>query len=197
MVSAVGLVLVWGVVWANLPSKDELLSTQSKEHVVAPTVPPELDLTIPGVPPARMSNSSSHKGPEGAVPVPSSNKPAPESKSKRFADDIRARQIAEVKCDAEVQEACPDSLTGEDRRRCVAQRVRQLAPVCQQIIRRRMVRWKEAEEYKAACEDDVKLMCPDVQPGEGRIRQCLQEHTQEISERCYQTLPKGQLLLRN
>lgn len=197
VVSVVGLVLVWGIVWANLPSKDELLSAQSKEHVVAPPVPPELDLTIPGVPPAPLSNSSSHKGTEEAATVSSPNEVAPESKSNGFADDMRARQIAEVKCEAEVQQVCPDSLTGEDRRRCVAQRMRQLAPVCQQIIRQQMVRWKEAEGYKVACLDDVKRMCRGVQPGEGRIRQCLQEHAQEISERCYQTLPKGQLLLRN
>lgn len=46
LVSVVGLVLVWGIVWANLPSKDELLSAQSQPRAAAVPVVPELDLTI-------------------------------------------------------------------------------------------------------------------------------------------------------
>jgi len=71
------------------------------------------------------------------------------------------------------------------------------APICQQIVRHRIVRWKEAEGYKAACTEDVKRVCLAVEPGEGRILQCLQEHEQDISEACYRTLPKGRLLMRN
>lgn len=196
LVSVVGLVLVWGIVWANLPSKDELLSAQPQPRVAAVPVVPELDLSIPGVSASRPAGTQSEEGAQrpggsdepavsetsGAVPVPG---------------DGRARQVAEVKCDAEVQQFCPDSLTGEDRRRCVAQRMKRLPPACQQIMQQRMVRWKEAEGYKVACADDVKRVCQGVEPGEGRVLQCLQDHAQDISEGCYQRLPKGQLLLRN
>jgi hypothetical protein len=187
LVSIMGLVLVWGIVWANLPSKYELLSGQPRE--AAPAVPPvvELDLSIPGVPPP--SVRTGRPNPEG-LSGPGSGR--------EFAaiGNAHARQIAEVKCEAEVQQACPESLDGEERRRCVAQRMKQFPPFCQQIVRQRVVRWKEAEGYKAACAEDLKRFCPMAEPGEGPLVQCLQEHAQDISEPCYQSLPKGQLLLR-
>ncbi len=77
------------------------------------------------------------------------------------------------------------------------QRIKQLNPPCQQIVRQRRVRWKEAEGYKSACAKDVQRVCLTVQPGDGRILQCLQEHEQDLSEGCYQSLPKGHLNLRN
>lgn len=196
LVSVFGLVLVWGIVWANLPSKDELLSAQPRPPAAVAPVVQELDLTIPGVSTARPTGPSNRDGAEeppgfhelgasettGVVSIPS---------------DARARQIAEVKCDAEVQKFCPDSLAGEDRRRCVAQRMKRLPSPCQETMRQRMVRWKEAEGYKAACAEDLKRVCRGVEPGDGRILQCLQESAQDISEGCYQSLPKGHLLLRN
>lgn len=196
LVSVVGLVLVWGMVWANLPSKDELLSAQSQQRVAVVPVIPELDLTIPGVPTTRPTGASSHGGTEK---TPESGELAASKGTGAFSipSDGRARQIAEVKCDAEVQQFCPDSLTGEDRRRCVAQRLKRLPPPCQHIVRQRMARWKEADGYKAACADDVPRMCRGVESGDGRILACLQEHAQDISEDCYQSLPKGRLLLRN
>lgn len=191
VVSVLGLILVWGIVWANLPSKNELLSAQSKERVTAQAVP-ALDLSIPGVPATPPSGASVHQ--DGTR---QSRAAASEASSGSAGGDFRARQIAEVKCEADVQQICPDSLTGEERRQCVAQRMKQFSPLCRQIVQQRMVRWKEAEGYRAACADDVKRVCRGVEPGEGRILQCLQGHAQDISEGCYQSLPKGQLLLRN
>jgi hypothetical protein len=196
LVSVVGLVLVWSIVWANLPSKEELLSAQLQPRAEVSPVVPELDLTIPGVSPNQPPGTSSGEGaerPAGSGEPPTSGTVGGSS----VPSDARARQIAEVKCEAEVQQFCPDSLTGEDRRRCVAQRMKRLPLPCQQIVRQRMVRWKEAEGYKAACAEDVKRVCQGVEPGDGRILQCLQERAQDISEGCYQSLPKGHLLLRN
>lgn len=196
LVSVVGLVLVWGIVWANLPSKDELLSAQSQPRTAVAPVVPELDLTIPGVSTTQPTSASHHEGAERRA---GSGEPTASGAIGGFSvpSDGRARQIAEVKCDAEIQQYCPDSLTGEDRRRCVVQRMKRLPLPCQQIVRQRMVRWKEAEGYKAACAEDVKRVCQGVEPDDGRILQCLQERAQDISEGCYQSLPKGHLLLRN
>ncbi len=186
-VSMVGLLLVWTIVWANLPSKDELLSAQSGSAAAQAPVVPELDLTIPGAP-IRLRDQSAGTGPAvspeivGGLSVPS---------------DSRARQIAEVKCQAEVQQSCPDSLTGVARQRCVMQRIKQFGPSCQEIVRRQLVRWKEADGYKLACAEDLKRVCPGVTLGDGRALSCLQEHEQDLSEACYQGLPKGHLNLRN
>ncbi|MBI4000991.1 MAG: hypothetical protein HY348_04325 [Nitrospira defluvii] len=37
---------------------------------------------------------------------------------------------------------------------------------------------------RKACAEDVKKLCSDVKAGEGRIAQCLKQHTQELSQGC-------------
>lgn len=44
---------------------------------------------------------------------------------------------------------------------------------------------------RAACEADVPKVCPGVQPGGGRIVQCLVQHQNEVSEGCKQALAKA------
>ena len=44
---------------------------------------------------------------------------------------------------------------------------------------------------RAACETDVPKVCPGVQPGGGRIVQCLVQHQNEVSEACKQALTKA------
>jgi hypothetical protein len=186
-ISVAGLILVWTIIWANFPSQEELFSAQSASPVAEVSRPSELDLTIPGVVSRTAESSagtanSSSVATLGGLSVPR---------------DRRAREIAEVKCEAEVQQYCPDSLTGEDRRRCVAQSLKRLDTPCQQIVRQRLVRLRETEKYKLACIEDVRRVCLTVQPGDGRILQCLQEHEQDLSEGCFQSLPKGRLHLKN
>ncbi|MBH0201492.1 MAG: hypothetical protein HP496_04110 [Nitrospira sp.] len=186
-ISVAGLVLVWTIIWANFPSKEELFSGQSASSIADAQRVPELDLTIPGV--SRQSVDSLAEAGEADSVTTFSGVSVPR--------DSRARQITEVKCEAAVQRYCPDSLPGEDRRRCVLQRMKRLDPPCQQIMQQRLVRWKEADGYRLACVEDVKRVCQSVLPGDGRILQCLQEHEQELSEGCYQSLPKGRLHLQN
>lgn len=124
LASLVGLALVWSVVWANLPSREELLSDQPQLR--SPAVPPvpELDLTIPGV-------SSARTSPEPAAGVVTA---APR--------DSRSRQLSEMKCDAEVQEVCPEALTEEERRQCMARTLKRLSVPCRQIAQQRLARGK-------------------------------------------------------
>ena len=35
-----------------------------------------------------------------------------------------------------------------------------------------------------ACQSDVKKLCGSVQPGEGRIRDCMREHRVQLSDAC-------------
>lgn len=45
---------------------------------------------------------------------------------------------------------------------------------------------------RAACRQDVQHFCSDVQHGHGRIIQCLQQHSSELSEGCSQALQQRQ-----
>lgn len=115
LASIVGLALVWSVVWANLPSREELLSEQPNLGTPAPPPVPELDLTIPGVPPVR-----------------------PAGELGRTGGPALSKQLSEVKCDAEVQEVCPASLTEEERRQCAIRSVKQLSVPCRRIVQERL-----------------------------------------------------------
>jgi hypothetical protein len=41
-----------------------------------------------------------------------------------------------------------------------------------------------AEQGPGPCKDDAAKFCKDVQPGEGRIMQCMKEHENELSPAC-------------
>lgn len=193
LVTLVGLGLVWGLVWANMPVKDRFQASEvSSRSKKADPLTPVLDLSIPGVPPPDVSGShqvvvngeAGSQGDQGAGEAGAAGNP-------------RATQIVEMKCEAELQQVCPDSVQGEARRRCMERQAAHLPPLCQSMIRRQLVRWKELSGHALACAEDVKRLCRNVQPGDGQVLQCLQGHAQDVSDRCYATLPKGALTLRN
>ncbi len=193
VVTLVGLGLVWGLVWANMPAKDQFqASGVSSRSKMAEPPTPELDLSIPGVP--SPDAPGSHRVVVNGTEVSSREQGTAEAGA---VTDPRAKQIMEMKCEAELQQVCPDSLQGEERQRCMAQRIKQFPAPCQAMVRQRLVRFKEQSGHALACADDVKRFCRDMQPGDGQMLQCLQDHAQDVSDGCYATLPKGALTLRN
>jgi hypothetical protein len=46
------------------------------------------------------------------------------------------------------------------------------------------------QKFRQACEADIKQFCGNIQPGGGRIIQCLESHAKEVSETCHETLEK-------
>lgn len=46
----------------------------------------------------------------------------------------------------------------------------------------------EMEALRTYCKADVERLCPNVQPGGGRIKACLMEHKNEISVGCAKAL---------
>jgi len=41
---------------------------------------------------------------------------------------------------------------------------------------------------RQACRDDIKQLCPGVQPGGGRIKQCLKDNAAKVSDGCKQAI---------
>ncbi len=193
----VGLGLVWVIVAGNFPSQEELFPTAppaEARQVVRPlpslSVPPTLDLTIPTSPPR----------PSESVPASPGDDRSRDSISETpFVTrlDSRGLQAARLKCEADIEQLCPDSPDGSMRTRCLQQRATQLPPLCQSQLQQQFVKWKEdRSRVMEACNEDVKRFCRAVKPGGGQILQCLQSHGQEVSDRCYQTLPKGTVLFK-
>jgi Cysteine rich repeat len=191
-----GLGLVWWTVATSLPSQEQLFPAPSTEirqtaaPSLSPSAPPALDLTIPTSPPM-LSESSMARPDDDRLQDQKTHVP--------FMSRLNpsALQATRLKCEANIEQLCPDSPDGAARTRCLRQRVNQLPPVCQSQLHERFVKWKEdRSRLMAACNEDVKRFCRAVQPGSGQILQCLQSHDQKVSDRCYQTLPKDTFFFR-
>jgi hypothetical protein len=192
--TVLGLALVWATVAANFPSEEELssagLPSETRQAARALSEPPTLDLTIPTSPPLPS---------EAAMPRLEDDRPSDLGGEAPVVTrlDPRTLQATKLKCEAEIEQLCPDSLDGSVRTRCLKQRAKQLPPPCQNQLQEQFVKWKEdRNRLMAACAVDVKQFCRAIKPGSGEILQCLQSHDQEVSDRCYQTLPKGTLVFK-
>ena len=196
-ITIVGLGLVWVIVAGNFPSQEELLPTAppaEARQVVRPlpslSVPLTLDLTIPTSPPlpseAVLASPGDDRLRDSNIETPIVTRL-----------DSRGLQAARLKCEADIEQLCPDSPDGSMRTRCLQQRAKQLPPLCQRQLQEQFVKWKEdRSRVMEACDEDVKRFCRAVKPGGGQILQCLQSHGQKVSDRCYQTLPKGTLFFK-
>ncbi|MGH7257270.1 MAG: cysteine rich repeat-containing protein, partial [Nitrospiraceae bacterium] len=101
----------------------------------------------------------------------------------------------ELKCEAEITRACPEG-TFDERRHCMQTAMGQLSGPCQQRAREHLVRMKaNLQQIRSACEVDVRRFCREVPIGGGAVVQCLETYAQEVSDQCFQALPKkGRLL---
>ena len=196
-ITILGLGLVWLAVVGSFPSQEELSAVslpaaarpaaRPSPSVVAPST---LDLTIPTSPPMASEAATSRPDDDRSRDL-SFNAPA----VTRL--DPRTMQASSLKCEAEIEQLCPDSPDGSARMRCLEQRARQIPSLCQGQLHERFVKWKEARSrLMAACDEAAKRFCRAVKPGRGQILQCLQSHAPEVSDRCYQTLPKGTLYFK-
>lgn len=191
-ITIIGLGLVWVTVAGNFPSQEEMFSAgalagtrQAARPLSSLSAPSTLDLASPTSPPL----------PSEAVP------PKPDDDRSRDSSvdapvvtrlDTHTLQATRLKCEAEIEQLCPDSQDGSVRRRCLQQRANQLPPLCQSQLQERFVKWKKDQSrLVAACDEDVKRFCRAFKGGSGHILQCLRSHDQEVSDRCYQALPKG------
>jgi hypothetical protein len=196
LVTTLALGLVWGIIVTSFPSQQEFAAIEAPRAVAASPTPsatvPSLDLTIPTSPPLPVQDQAavqqepvSAQGSHVDIPAESALSP-------------RAQQVVKLKCEAEMEQFCPASSDGPARRQCIEQHVHQLAPPCQHLIRERFVKWREERTRMiAACQEDMRRYCASMTPGSGNVVRCLQEHAQNVSENCYQTLPKGTLYFKH
>jgi hypothetical protein len=74
-------------------------------------------------------------------------------------------------CAEDVAKFCKDVQPGGGRlAQCLKEHEKELSAACKQHIATAKRRLRETAR---ACHDDVLKFCPDVEPGQGRILQCL------------------------
>jgi hypothetical protein len=99
---------------------------------------------------------------------------------------------AEDPCSADVQRLCPNVELGSSRVvSCLRQNDAKLTTSCRDRLAANALKAKRIlEAFAKACSKDVQDLCPGVEPGEGRVMHCLDQHQLELSTSC-----QGQLLL--
>jgi hypothetical protein len=96
-------------------------------------------------------------------------------------------------CRAEIERVCgAQKAQGREAvRACVQQNRSQFSQACQdQMAKKAQGRDNRGEKKKGqrqaaeACRADVQRLCANVQPGEGRIMQCLKQNQAQLSQPC-------------
>ena len=108
------------------------------------------------------------------------------------AEDPPEHHGVDPQCRAELQKLCEGIQPGGGRlRKCVQENEGKLSPTCQRQVQERASRMQEGrQQFRAACDPDIKQFCANVQPGGGRVIRCLQDHSKEVSPPCHQVLEK-------
>ena len=96
-------------------------------------------------------------------------------------------------CSKEINTFCADVPPGENRiLHCLTAHENQLSDGCDAAIAKGNstidAALGDANFFGAKCGPDIKLLCSDVSPGDGRTLDCLTENNTNITMRCYKAL---------
>ena len=85
-------------------------------------------------------------------------------------------------CGEDVQQFCIGVRPGGGRLvQCLSSHIDELSAPCGNMI---SAAGRGGAKLRAACDQDLQQFCVGVQPGEGRLVQCLSSHTNELSAAC-------------
>jgi hypothetical protein len=208
ILSMIVLGLIWVAIFLSLPKPEEMTAVDDPQLLPQPSPqppptqlppPPAQSFQVPSPktpaktppivkkPPRR--STSTPKEPfqpaPGSVPQPASQRP----RSSPTDEDTLVSQGMSPNCMAELEKLCPGNQSGNARKKCFQDNEGKLSSACRQQLDAMAFRIKEdMQNFKVACEADVRRLCRNVEPGAGRILQCLEENYQDVSNSCYQAL---------
>jgi len=85
-------------------------------------------------------------------------------------------------CRADFEKFCSNVPKGKGERwKCLNAHQSQLSATCQAKIQEKKAR---REAIKRDCKADRERFCKNVERGQGRIRQCMKSHQNELSQAC-------------
>ena len=94
-------------------------------------------------------------------------------------------------CEEEIKRLCPDIKPGDGRiAECIRQHEKEFSPQCRKKHKEIEKHKQAREQAKKACHDDAQKFCKDIDPGEGRMVRCLEEHEKSLSEGCRATFER-------
>lgn len=92
-------------------------------------------------------------------------------------------------CAQDIQNLCPGVEPGGGRiMKCLHEHAGEVSEACKE----RLQQGKEKVRDKMqSCKEDAQKFCKGIQPGGGRIIECLKSHQNELSPACQTTIPSG------
>ncbi|MGH7233608.1 MAG: cysteine rich repeat-containing protein [Nitrospiraceae bacterium] len=197
IVSMVILGSVWAVVLLSLPGQEDIAQVNRAQPAPQPSAPPAprstpqpLTPPSPPSPPTPSSPMPPPSSPSPSLPPPPPLPPSPQRPPHSLrSQDLPSDESLSPSCLAELEKLCPGNQSGAARKKCFEDNERKLSPACHRQLDAMATRIKEnMQQFKVACEADVKRLCRTIEPGGGRILQCLEDNYQEVSDGCYQAL---------
>ncbi len=92
-------------------------------------------------------------------------------------------------CATDYKRFCANVKPGDGRiGKCLMQHKDEISQTCRAFFQR--AKKNLINEFIAACQTDVANNCKGVQSGEGRILNCLRDHSENISDRCKGVIQK-------
>lgn len=178
---------VWGVVLSILPQSE----TPPEAWPVSAPLPP-----VPAPAATQLPGRKLHDdAPRPSLGQSELSVVASQPSAQPVAEVARVPIGREIKCELEMDALCPEE-EGE-RRACLQRKAAQLSVPCRPMLRDKLARMKESwQQLRVACEADRRQFCREVPSAGGEmLLQCLESHAQEVSDQCFQFLPKrGRLL---
>ncbi len=111
-----------------------------------------------------------------------------------YAGPVDARKA----CEPDVQKFCKEISPGGGRIiKCLKEHAAELSTECKEkgdILAGESVKDKKFEiraEWQDACSEDVKTLCGDVKPGEGRLIECIKSKVDSLSASCKAQIEKS------
>lgn len=91
-------------------------------------------------------------------------------------------------CGQEMRKLCPDARPGTGEfRSCFEKHEDDLTPRC----RERLAAGQERlDRMRKGCAEDIETHCADIPEGGGNLLRCLNEHADELSDACKQSVPR-------
>ncbi len=88
-------------------------------------------------------------------------------------------------CMDDLKKLCPNVKQGSgEALKCLQEHKDSLSEPCKKRLAKAEARGPKSGKTRDVCKSDIEKFCKDVQHGQGRMKECLQQHESDLSSDC-------------